>query len=92
MKKKIKQGGNCPIFHHVGVYAYRPEILLRYKKWKQSNLEALEKLNQLRFLENGCAIKCVLVDEGESLGLNNPEDVVKIENIISEVTNTKGRK
>ena len=90
-EKRSKQDKNCPIFHHVGVYAYRPEILLRYKKWKQSNLEVLEGLEQLRFLENGCAIKCVLVDSrGRKFWeLNNPEDVVKIENIVSEVTNKK---
>ena len=90
-EKRSKQDKNCPIFHHVGVYAYRPEILLRYKKWKQSNLEVLEGLEQLRFLENSCNIKCVLVDSrGRKFWeLNNPEDVVKIENIISEVTNKK---
>ena len=41
-EKKLKEDNNRPIFHHVGVYAFRPEILLKYKKWKQSNLEALE--------------------------------------------------
>tara|TARA_B100000287_G_scaffold251504_1_gene236328 strand:- start:490 stop:1317 length:828 start_codon:yes stop_codon:yes gene_type:complete len=93
-EKRLKQSKNFPIFHHVGVYAYRPEILLKYKKWKEGTLELLEGLEQLRFLENSCSIKCVLVDSrGRSFWeLNNPEDVAKIENIISKVTNKKGKK
>ena len=74
----------CPVFHHVGVYAYRPEILSKYQTWKESDLEALEGLEQLRFLENKCSIKCVLVDsKGRTFWeLNNPEDVIKIEKAI----------
>ena len=51
-EKRSMQTEACPIFHHVGVYAYRPEILSKYCTWKESNLEALEGLEQLRFLEN----------------------------------------
>ena len=56
------------------VYAYRPEIL-KYQTWKESNLEGMEGLEQLRFLENKCAIKCVLVDsKGRTFWeLNNPK-------------------
>ena len=76
-----------PSFHHVGVYAYRPETLLNYNIWKESNLEVLEGLEQLRFLENACSIKCVLVDSrGRTFWeLNNPEDVMKIERAIREI-------
>ena len=61
-EKRLKESANCPIFQHVGVYAYKSETLLNYNSWKESNLEVLEGLEQLRFLENGCSIKCVLVD------------------------------
>ena len=93
-KNRLKQSEECPVFHHVGVYAYRPEILLKYMKWKESSLEVLEGLEQLRFIENNCSINCVLVDSrGRSFWeLNNPEDVAKIENMISKVTNKKGKK
>ena len=69
------------------MYAYRPEILSKYPIWKESNLEALEGLEQLRFLENRCAIKCVLVDsKGRTFWeLNNPEDVMKIEKAIRKI-------
>ena len=40
-EKRLKEFANCPIFHHVGVYAYKSETLLNYKTWKESNLELL---------------------------------------------------
>ena len=77
---------NPPVFHHVGVYAYSPETLLNYNLWRESNLEISEGLEQLRFLENGNSIKCVLVDSKGRLfwELNNPGDVKRIEKAISE--------
>ena len=86
-EKRLMQPEACPIFHHVGVYAYRPEILSKYHTWKESNLEATEGLEQLRFIENGCAIKCVLVDSKGRIfwELNNPEDVMKIERAIRKI-------
>ena len=70
-----------PVFHHVGVYAYRPEALTDYPRWKPGPLEGLEGLEQLRFLENGQKILCVEVDaRGRQFWeLNNPEDVPRIE-------------
>ncbi|MCZ0961273.1 3-deoxy-manno-octulosonate cytidylyltransferase [Paracoccus benzoatiresistens] len=70
-----------PVFHHVGVYAYRPAALAEYATWDEGTLERLEGLEQLRFLERGRRILCV---EVESRGrqfweLNNPEDVSRLE-------------
>src|SRR5690606_29731256 len=53
-----------PVFHHVGVYAYRREALERYTSLGEGILENLEGLEQLRFLENGVPILCVEM-EGE---------------------------
>ena len=93
-EKSFKKGGVPSIFHHVGVYAYRPNILLNYKTWKPCNLELSEGLEQLRFLENNCPVKCVLVDgKGrEFWELNNPEDVPRIEKVINELMIHKGKK
>ncbi len=70
-----------PVFHHVGVYAYRPAALAAYPTWPVGPLETLEGLEQLRFLENGRQVLCVEVD-GRGLTfweLNNPSDVPVIE-------------
>jgi 3-deoxy-manno-octulosonate cytidylyltransferase (CMP-KDO synthetase) len=70
-----------PVFHHVGVYAYRPEALAAYGGWEPGPLETLEGLEQLRFLENGRPVLCVEVEARgrEFWELNNPEDVPRIE-------------
>ena len=93
-KKNIRQREESPVFHHVGVYAYRSDTLLKYNSWKESNLEVLEGLEQLRFLENACSIKCVIVDSrGRTFWeLNNPEDVSRIEKVINEDTYKQGQK
>ena len=73
-----------PVFHHVGVYAYRGAALNAYSRWKTGPLEKYEGLEQLRFLENGVAIRCVEV-EGKGRvfwELNNPVDVARIESIL----------
>ncbi|MEM8556137.1 MAG: manno-octulosonate cytidylyltransferase [Pseudomonadota bacterium] len=74
-----------PVYHHVGVYAYRPDALAAYPQMKAGPLEALEGLEQLRFLENGKAILCVEVDgRGQQFWeLNNPEDVPRIEAMLA---------
>ena len=74
-----------PAFHHVGVYAYRPDALAAYSGWRVGPLEALEGLEQLRFLENGRRVLCVEVAaEGRAFWeLNNPADVSRIEAILA---------
>jgi 3-deoxy-manno-octulosonate cytidylyltransferase (CMP-KDO synthetase) len=74
-----------PVFHHVGVYAYRPAALAAYPAWPIGPLETLEGLEQLRFLEQGRPVLCVQV---ESRGrqfweLNNPSDVPIIEAMLA---------
>jgi len=69
------------VFHHVGVYAYRPAALAAYKDWSHGPLETLDGLEQLRFLETGYPIRCVEVDAKGRVfwELNNPEDIPRIE-------------
>lgn len=78
---------DIPVYHHVGVYAYRPKALADYASWQVSQLETLEGLEQLRFLFNGATVKCVEV-EGKGRvfwELNNPEDVPRIESVLAEL-------
>lgn len=70
-----------PVFHHVGVYAYRPDALTVYMDTPVSELETLEGLEQLRFLAAGIPVRCVEVDARGRVfwELNNPGDVARIE-------------
>lgn len=79
--KEVVPYGEADVFHHVGVYAYRPAALAAYGEWPEGRLERAEGLEQLRFLENGAPILCVEVDaKGRSFWeLNNPEDIERIE-------------
>ncbi len=74
-----------PVFHHVGVYAYRPRALRAYAGWPIGPLETLEGLEQLRFLEQGRQVLCVEVEaRGRQFWeLNNPSDVAVIEAMLA---------
>lgn len=81
---KYAADAETPVFHHVGVYAYRPEALGAYVRWPVGPLETHEGLEQLRFLENGEPLLCVVVEgKGQKFWeVNNPEDVTRVETII----------
>lgn len=74
-----------PVFHHVGLYAYRPDALAAYPGWSPGPLEQLEGLEQLRFLENGVDITCVEVTPGDRMfwEINNPVDVARVESALA---------
>ncbi|WP_136442083.1 3-deoxy-manno-octulosonate cytidylyltransferase [Pacificoceanicola onchidii] len=74
------------VWHHVGVYAYRPDALRAYMEWPEGPVEKAEGLEQLRFLENGMDVTCVPV-EGKGRvfwELNNPVDVNRIEGVLKK--------
>lgn len=76
-----------PVYHHVGVYAYRPDALRDYTAWGEGPLETLEGLEQLRFMENHRPVLCVEVEaRGRQFWeLNNPQDVERIETMMREM-------
>jgi 3-deoxy-manno-octulosonate cytidylyltransferase (CMP-KDO synthetase) len=71
-----------PFLKHLGIYGFRRETLLRLVKFPVSPLENAEKLEQLRALENGIQIAVVKVDY-DSVGVDMPEDVARVEKILS---------
>lgn len=75
----------CPVWRHIGLYAYRFSALDRYASWDPSPLEEIEGLEQLRFLENGVPVRVVPVDyRGRShWSVDNPEDIKVVERIIA---------
>ncbi|MCF2906090.1 3-deoxy-manno-octulosonate cytidylyltransferase [Octadecabacter sp. CECT 8868] len=85
--KTYEDNDETPVFHHVGVYAYRPSALAAYPRWASGPLEHLEGLEQLRFLERGAHMLCVEVEaRGRQFWeLNNPQDVPKIEAMLTEM-------
>jgi 3-deoxy-D-manno-octulosonate cytidylyltransferase len=70
-------------FKHIGVYAYRSEILKQFVALGESPLERAERLEQLRFLEAGIPIRCVEVDY-ESVAVDTPEDIRRVELLITQ--------
>ncbi len=74
-----------PVYHHVGVYAYRPSALAAYPLWPPGPLERVEGLEQLRFLEQDHPVLCVEVEaRGRQFWeLNNPEDVPRLETMMA---------
>lgn len=65
-------------WQHIGLYAYRREFLLAYAQMEPTSLERLEKLEQLRALENGYAI-AVVETEYESIGVDVPDDLQRVQ-------------
>jgi 3-deoxy-manno-octulosonate cytidylyltransferase (CMP-KDO synthetase) len=71
---KRNRSADLPYFKHVGVYAYRKEALLNFTLWPMGALEQTEMLEQLRYLENGVAIRMVET-KTTSIGIDTPEDL-----------------
>ena len=63
-------------FLHVGVYAYKKDALMNFTRWPQSGLEKTEKLEQLRYLENGIKIRMAETDY-INIAIDTPEDLEK---------------
>lgn len=77
--------GEAEVFRHIGLYAYRYDTLKRMVALPESRLEKIEKLEQLRALENGIKIRVVEVDyRGRAhASVDSPEDVRRVEDIIA---------
>ncbi|OGD22485.1 MAG: 3-deoxy-manno-octulosonate cytidylyltransferase [Candidatus Aminicenantes bacterium RBG_13_59_9] len=77
----IPFGATGDFFKHIGMYGYRRDFLLGLSRMPATGLEKVEKLEQLRVLENGFKIKMVECD-GPSLSVDSPEDIIKVENLL----------
>ncbi|MCA1956600.1 3-deoxy-manno-octulosonate cytidylyltransferase [Zymomonas sp.] len=76
LSKADRADPDLPVFLHIGLYAYRPDTLRQYASRTPSKLELIEGLEQLRFLDEGIAVKVPLIDKPdlELWELNNPVD------------------
>jgi 3-deoxy-manno-octulosonate cytidylyltransferase (CMP-KDO synthetase) len=80
----VRQGGEATHFKHIGLYVYRRAFLLSYPSLPVGPLEQAERLEQLRALENGYAIRVVETDY-ESMGVDTPEDLARLKAIFETV-------
>ncbi len=74
--------GDGPLYHHIGLYAYRRRALERFVGLSPSALETREKLEQLRALEAGMRIDAIVVDD-VPLGVDTPHDLERAREIIA---------
>ena len=72
---------NYPFLKHLGIYAYRKDVLREITKLPQSSLELAESLEQLRWLQNGYRVK-VGITNVETVGIDTPEDLQRAEDFI----------
>lgn len=75
--------GHYPFLKHIGLYAYRSEVLREVTALPQSSLELAESLEQLRWLQNGYKIK-VGITTLETVGIDTPEDLAKAEKMLND--------
>ena len=74
--------GHVPL-RHLGIYGYHVRFLMQFVKWREGVLERLEKLEQLRALENGVPIR-VVKTRHQAVGVDTPADAVAVERILSQ--------
>jgi 3-deoxy-manno-octulosonate cytidylyltransferase (CMP-KDO synthetase) len=70
----------CPVYKHIGIYAYQRDFLLEYARMASTPLEEAESLEQLRALENGYRIK-VVETKAKFVGVDTAEDLAKVNEI-----------
>lgn len=68
-------------YEHVGVYAFKKQALINFTNWTMTPLEAAEKIECLRYLENGISIKMVITDY-MGVEIDTPEDLIKAEQFL----------
>jgi 3-deoxy-manno-octulosonate cytidylyltransferase (CMP-KDO synthetase) len=78
--------GDGPLYHHIGIYAYRRAALERFVSLRPSGLELREKLEQLRALEDGMRIDVSIVDT-IPLGVDTPADLERARQLIAPASN-----
>ena len=81
IRDQIELDNDHPAMLHIGLYVFRKDFLMRFTDFSESVLEKMEKLEQLRILENGYSIKVVKADI-DSIGIDSPEDIAKAERIL----------
>ena len=77
----FRNPGVAPVFHHMGLYAFRRDFLLQYATLPQTPLEQAEGLEQLRVMEHGYRIRVCLTEE-RTLEINTPEEFARAQGFV----------
>ena len=72
---------NAVYYKHIGIYAYRKKALMAFTQWNITPLEAAEKIECLRYLENGVSIKMVLTNEAP-VSIDTPQDLERARKLL----------
>ena len=85
-RSPLPYGGSDFFFLHIGIYGYQREFLLRFARMEPTRLERLEKLEQLRAMENGHRIKMIEAPHA-TLSVDTPRDIIEVERILKKRRN-----
>jgi len=72
-------------YKHIGLYAYRKSFLMEFPRLRVSQLESIEKLEQLRILENGISIRVVETTK-DSIGVDREEDLAAVKKVLDKMS------
>ena len=75
-------------YKHIGIYGYRKEALMNFVQWQPSYLEVTEKLEQLRYLENGIKIKMAITTESP-VSIDVPADLRRAKKVLADLEKMK---
>lgn len=78
-----QSGLHVTYYKHIGIYAFRKETLLHFTQWPLGKLEQIEKLEQLRYLENGVKIRMVST-EYSGIGIDTPAELEKARELLGK--------
>jgi len=75
----------APVYYeHIGVYAFRKKVLMQFTQWEMTPLEQIEKIECLRFLENGILLKMILTEHA-GVKIDVPEDLAKAQEYLDNL-------
>jgi len=75
-------GEKITYYKQIGIYAFRKQTLLNFTRWPMGRWEKIEKLEQLRYLENGVNIRMVISDY-TGFGIDSPEELEKAKELLA---------
>ncbi|MFM8316138.1 MAG: cytidylyltransferase domain-containing protein, partial [Deltaproteobacteria bacterium] len=89
-RQRLASSENGEFLKHIGIYAYRRDSLFEFCRMTPSSLERSEKLEQLRALQNGMKIQVCLIEQ-DSISVDAPEDIKKVEDYLKKNNLSHGK-